>query len=184
MTKGRDSNENRRDPYSEEFKAFIVSGWAPDPDALPARLPAAGPAAVRRERLAQEFPDTTVVIPAGPLKARSNDTDYRFRPHSAFAYYTGLGEDREPDAVLVLDADEATLFFRPRAPRTDREFYADARYGEMWVGRRDSLDEMSAATGLACRDIRELEDVIRHAPRPLAVIREADPSVTELVDGA
>ena len=184
MTKGRDSNENRRDPYSEEFKAFIVSGWAPDPDALPARLPAAGPAAVRRERLAQEFPDATVVIPAGPLKARSNDTDYRFRPHSAFAYYTGLGEDREPDAVLVLDGEEATLFFRPRAPRTDREFYADARYGEMWVGRRDSLDEMSAATGLACRDIRELEDVIRHAPRPLAVIREADPSVTELVDGA
>ena len=184
MTKGRDSNENRRDPYSEEFKAFIVSGWAPDPDALPARLPAAGPAAVRRDQLAQEFPDTTVVIPAGPLKARSNDTDYRFRPHSAFAYYTGLGEDREPDAVLVLDGEEATLFFRPRAPRTDREFYADARYGEMWVGRRDSLDEMSAATGLACRDIRELEDVIRHSPRPLAVIREADPSVTELVDGA
>ncbi len=184
MTKGRDSNENRRDPYSEEFKAFIVSGWAPDPDALPARLPAAGPAAVRRERLTQEFPDATLVIPAGPLKARSNDTDYRFRPHSAFAYYTGLGEDREPDAVLVLDGEEATLFFRPRAPRTDREFYADARYGEMWVGRRDSLDEMAAATGLACRDIRELEDVIRHSPRPLAVIREADPSVTELVDGA
>lgn len=184
MTKGRDSNENRRDPYSEEFKAFIVSGWAPYPDAMPGRLPAAGPASFRRAELTQEFPDATLVIPAGPLKARSNDTDYRFRPHSAFAYYTGLGEDREPDAVLVLDADEATLFFRPRAPRTDREFYADARYGEMWVGRRDSLDEMAAATGLACRDIRELEDVIRHSPRPLAVIREADPSVTELVDGA
>ncbi len=66
----------------------------------------------------------------------------------------------------MLDADEATLFFRPRAPRTDREFYADARYGEMWVGRRDSLDEMAAATGLACRDILELEDVIRRA-RPV-----------------
>ncbi|MHA6524222.1 aminopeptidase P family protein [Tessaracoccus sp. G1721] len=184
MTKGRDSNESRRDPYSEEFKAFIVSGWAPYPDALPERLPAAGPAANRRARLAQEFPDAILVIPAGPLKARANDTDYRFRPHSAFAYYTALGEDREPDAALVLDGEDATLFFRPRAPRTDREFYADARYGEMWVGRRDSLDEMSAATGLPCRDIRELEDVINHAPRPLAVIREADPSVTELVDGA
>ena len=38
MNEGRDSNENRRDPYSEEFKAFIVSGWAPYPDTLPERL--------------------------------------------------------------------------------------------------------------------------------------------------
>ncbi len=45
MTKGRDRNENRRDPFSEAFKTFIVSDWAPYPDALPERLPAAGPAA-------------------------------------------------------------------------------------------------------------------------------------------
>ena len=179
-----DRSGNRRDPYSEEFKTFIVSGWAPYPDALPERLPAASYAAARRNQLAQEFAGTTLVVPAGPLKARSNDTDYRFRPHSAFAYYTGLGEDREPDAVLLIQDDDATLFFRPRAPRTDREFYADARYGEMWVGQRDSLEEMAAAVGLPCRDIRELEDVIRHTPGPLAVIREADPTVTALVDGS
>ncbi len=184
MNEGRDSNENRRDPYSEEFKAFIVSGWAPYPDTLPERLPAADHAAARRARLTAEFPDATVVIPAGPLKTRSNDTDYRFRPHSAFAYYTGLGEDREPDAVLVADVEGATLFFRPRAPRTDREFYADARYGEMWVGQRDSLEEMSAAVGLPCRDIRELKEALTAATWPLLVIREADPSVTALIDAA
>ncbi|MHA6511123.1 aminopeptidase P family protein [Tessaracoccus sp. Z1128] len=184
MTEARDSNESRRDPYSEEFKAFIVSDWAPYPEALPETLPAVAYARARRARLAEQVAATTLVIPAGPLKQRSNDTDYRFRPHSAFAYYTGLGEDREADAVLVLAGGEPTLFFRPPAPRTDREFYADPRYGEMWVGRRDTLDQMSAATGLPCRDIRGLEAALREAAAPLAVIREADPAVTKLVDDA
>ncbi|WP_353081385.1 aminopeptidase P family protein, partial [Tessaracoccus lapidicaptus] len=179
-----DRSENRRDPYSEEFKAFIVSDWAPYPDRLPERLPAAQYAAERRRRLVAEFPAATLVLPAGPLKTRSNDTDYRFRPHSAFAYYTGLGEDREPDAVLVVRDDDATLFFRPRAPRTDREFYADARYGEMWVGQRDSLEEMSAATGLTCRDIRELDAALRESGGPFGVIRGADAAVTAQVDAA
>lgn len=176
-----DSNANRRDPFSEQFKKFIVSDWAPYSAELPNELPSAPWAATRRKRLAEEFPGATLVLAAGPLKVRANDTDYRFRPHTAFAYYTGLGEDREPDAALVLRDDSAILFFRPRAPRTDREFYADARYGEMWVGQRDSLDEMAAATGLECRDIRSLEEHLAGAER-LLVIREADPAVTELVD--
>ena len=64
------------------------------------------------------------MIGAGGLKTRSNDTDFRFRPHSAFAHLTGLGTDREPDAVLVLEptdaGHDATLYFKPRAPRDDR----------------------------------------------------------------
>lgn len=178
-----DSNENRRDPFSEAFKKFIVSDWEPYSSQLPSQLPAASFAAERRARLAAAYPGTTLVLPAGPLKQRANDTDYRFRPHSAFAYYTGLGEDREPDAVLVIKDDEATLFFRPRAPRTDREFYADPRYGEMWVGKRDSLDEMAAATGLAVRHIQELAPALAEAA-DLLVIREADPATTALVDQA
>lgn len=175
-----DSSTNRRDPFSEEFKKFIVSSWAPYSSELPALLPSAPWAAKRRTKLASQLPGQTLVIPAGALKVRANDTDYRFRPHTAFAYYTGLGEDREPDAVLVIKDDQSTLFFRPRAPRTDREFYADARYGEMWVGQRDSLAELSAATGLDCQDIRGLEEFLVGSD-PL-VIREADPEVTALVD--
>ncbi len=41
-----------------------------------------------------------LVLPAGPLKVRSNDCDYRSPPTSAFAHQTGLGID-EPDAVLT-----------------------------------------------------------------------------------
>jgi Xaa-Pro aminopeptidase len=178
-----DESENRRDPFSEAFKKFIVSDWAPYSEELPEALPAAPWAATRRAALAAAHEGATLVLPAGPLKQRSNDTDYRFRPHSAFAYYTGLGEDREPDAVLVVAGADATLYFRPRAPRTDREFYADARYGEMWVGTRDSAEEMAAATGLEVAHIDELEPALA-AATDLRVIREADPAVTALVDAA
>ena len=88
------------------------------------------------------FPGERLVIPAGGLKIRSNDTDYRFRPHSAFAHLTGLGTDREPDAVLVLeptdDGHDAALYFSPRArgtPRSSTPTRATARCG--WAaGRR------------------------------------------------
>src|SRR5690606_8740908 len=109
---------------------------------------------------------------------RSNDTDYRFRPHTAFTYYSGLGEDREPDAVLVIRDDEATLFFKPRAPRTDREFYADSRYGEVWVGKRDSLEEMASAIQIDTRPISDLPEVLREAGNKTLVIRDADPAIT------
>src|SRR5699024_3129875 len=122
-------------------------------DVLPDQLPASVAAVARRAKVSELFPGDRLVIPAGGLKVRSNDTDFRYRPHSAFAHLTGLGTDREPDAVLVLeptdDGHDATLYFKPRAPRTDPEFYADARYGEMWVGQRESLPEMSAMTGLS-----------------------------------
>ncbi len=182
MSEKLDRNENRRDQFSEAFKTFIVSGWAPYSDVLPERLPSAEFAAARRAALGKAFPGKTLVIPAGPLKTRSNDTDYRFRPHSAFAYYTGLGEDREPDAVLVVKDDTATLYFRPRAPRTDREFYADSTYGEMWVGQRDSLEEMAAAIDLPCRSILDFGSELPTGD--LLVLREADENVTALVDKA
>ena len=115
--------------------------------------------------MSAQFPGERLVIPAGGLKVRSNDTDYRFRPHSAFAHLTGLGTDREPDAVLVLEptdsGHDATLYFRPRAPRDSEEFYADSRFGELWVGRRPSLEEMSALCDIPCAAISELPDQLR-----------------------
>ena len=164
---------NRAVPFSDAFKAFIAQGWAPYPTALPEPLPATAWTAARREALGAQFPGERLVVAAGGLKVRSNDTDYRFRPHSAFAHLTGLGTDREPDAVLVLEPvdpqtgdptsnrHDATLYFKPRAPRDSSEFYADARYGEMWVGRRPSLDEMGALTGLRTAPVDELLDHLR-----------------------
>src|SRR5918995_7301874 len=93
---------NRQVPFSEAFKEFIAKGWAPYPTELPKPLASAPYAARRRRQISSQFPGDRLIIPAGGLKTRSNDTDYRFRPHSAFAHLTGLGTDHEPDAVLVL----------------------------------------------------------------------------------
>ena len=156
---------NRQIPFSDAFKKFIVEGWAPYPPRLPDQLPAAVWARRRRERVSARFPGERLVIPAGGLKVRSNDTDYRFRPHSAFAHLTGLGTDREPDAVLVLEptdsGHDATLYFKPRAPRDSEEFYADSRFGELWVGRRPSVQEMSALCDIPCAAISELPEHLR-----------------------
>lgn len=77
------------------------------------------------------------MIPAGSLKQRSNDTDYPFRAHSAFAHLTGWENDCEPDSVLVFEptaeGHDVTLYFRERADRTTSEFYSDAQIGEFSI---------------------------------------------------
>ncbi|NDO90826.1 aminopeptidase P family protein [Cellulosimicrobium composti] len=192
----RGSNRSQR-PDSDAFKAFITSGWAPRAALDVEPLPAAPYTAARRAALSARFPGARLVVPAGPLKTRSNDTDYRFRPHSAFAHLTGYGTDQEPDAVLVLHPVEpgtgddgsdhhAVLYVRPLAARDTEEFYADARYGEFWVGARPSLDDVTTATGIEARHVDELRDALAKDVGPggvtLLVVAGADEAVEALVE--
>lgn len=103
MSEEQPAKPNRQNPFSEAFREFIPQGWAPYASELPPARPAAAWTPARRAAIGAQFPTDRLVIPAGGLKVRANDTDYPFRPDTAFAYYTGLGEDREPDAVLVLE---------------------------------------------------------------------------------
>ncbi|MCW2804343.1 MAG: pepP [Propionibacteriaceae bacterium] len=182
------AQSNRATPFSEAFKRFIGEDWAPYSSEMPQLLPAAVAASTRRQRVSALFPGDRLVIPAGDLKVRSNDTDYRFRPHTAFAHLTGLGTDREPGAVLVLEptdsGHQATLYFKPRPPRDSEEFYANARYGEMWVGMRPSLEEMSHLCGLTCAPIDDLEaELGKNAEGTrIRLVPGADEAVTALVD--
>ncbi|MDO4887356.1 MAG: aminopeptidase P family protein [Actinomycetaceae bacterium] len=175
-------------PRNQAFKDFIGSDWGPRP-AGPDRGPAADYLAARHAKISERFPGVRLVLPAGGLKVRNNDCDYRFRAHSAFAHMTGLGAELEPDAVLVLDptetGHEATLYFHPRAPRSSEEFYADARHGEFWVGARPSLEEMSTLTGLRCRPLDTLSDALdkdlgKGGVR-LAVVPQSDAAVEATV---
>jgi Xaa-Pro aminopeptidase len=147
------STTNRKQPFPRGFLDTISTGWAERPETLPAPRPQAAYAAVRRAALSAAFPGTRLVIPAGSLKQRSNDTDYVFRAHSAFAHLTGWASDSEPDSVLVFeptdDGHDITLFFRERADRTTTEFYADATVGEFWIGPRPSLAGVAADLGIA-----------------------------------
>lgn len=195
----RVNNRSQR-PASDAFKTFMASSWAPASDALPQRAEVAEHAARRRRAISEKFKGERLVIPAGPLKVRSNDTDYRFRPHSAFAHLTGLGLDHEPEAVLVLEPvaegqgddgghHHATLYFRPLAGRDTEQFYASARYGEFWIGPRPTLAEFEALLGLDTADIAALEvaltkDVGVTAIGGLSVrlVREVDINVDALID--
>lgn len=189
----RGSNRSQR-PQSAAFREFISEKWQPRSQELPGREAAADFTPARREAVSAAFPGERLIIPAGGLKVRSNDTDYRFRPHSAFAHLTGLGTDEEPDAVLVLhpryDAEgepaghDSVLYFRPLASRESEEFWADARYGEFWVGSRPTLEELEVRTGITCAHIDDLADAIAKdaGQVDLRVVPEADEQVSALVE--
>ncbi len=147
-------------PTSDAFREFIFSGWAEHPDVPPSPRPQAAYAAARRLRLAAKFPGATLVIPAGPAKVRSNDTDYPYRAHSAFSHLTGWASDTVPGSVLIIGAGDdapATLYFTPTAGRDSEEFYANAAIGEFWTGPRPSLAHVSSDLGLDTRDLAELD---------------------------
>ena len=148
-----ETNTNRRQPFPQGFLDTIGTGWAERPDTIPAPRDVAPYAAHRREALSQLFPGRRLVVPAGAFKQRSNDTDYPFRAHSAFAHLTGWGADAVPDSVLVFDPDgdahDVTLYVRDRATRETPEFYRDASIGEFWVGPRPSLAAVAAELGVA-----------------------------------
>jgi Xaa-Pro aminopeptidase len=186
--------DHRSKPSSDAFLSFISSSWGPRDATPPTRIAAAPYAERRRDAVSQAFPGERLVIPAGGFKVRSNDTDYRFRPHSAFAHLTGLGTDREPDAVLVLEprddqdggGHEAVIYFRPRAERDSKEFFGDARYGEFWVGVRPSLAEVEAELGITARHIDELTEAIKKDLGAIGVriVRDAEPDLARQLDEA
>ena len=148
---------NRKQPFPRGFLDTISTGWAERPESIPAPRAQASYAATRRAAVSAAFPGKRLVIPAGSLKQRSNDTDYPYRAHSAFAHLTGWASDSEPDSILVFDPTDAghdvTLYFRERADRTTTEFYADATVGEFWIGPRPSLAGVAADLAVATQHL-------------------------------
>ncbi|WP_209325058.1 aminopeptidase P family protein [Brevibacterium renqingii] len=182
----RVNNRSHR-PNSQAFRDFVASGWDRTPLNAEA-LAAAGFTPARRAQVSAAFPGERLVVPAGGLKVRSNDTDYRFRAHSAFIHLTGLEADSEPDAVLVFepsdDGHEVTLYFRPRAGADTEEFFSDSRYGEYWVGPRADLAAMSTMTGIATENSAIVDDAITKDLGAISVrlVRQADSRIDGVID--
>ena len=65
---------NRQTPFSEAFKQFICTDWAPYDQTMPAPLAGATAAAAHRARLSTIYPGQRLIVPAGGLKARSTRT--------------------------------------------------------------------------------------------------------------
>lgn len=101
----------------------------------------------RRDALRALMPDNSVaVIFTNPMKNRSNDTEFAYRPNSDFYYLTGF---REPNAVLVLFKNEQEmgqvrtheiLFVQPKDPR--REQWDGERLGVEGVKKHLKIQEV------------------------------------------
>jgi Xaa-Pro aminopeptidase len=148
-----------RTPHSKEFLDYISSGWATNAPAKVAVDKVAPFAKARREAVAAAFPGKVLVIEAGAPKTRSNDTEYRYRPHAAFAHLTGWGSRTVADSVLVIDAklNKDILFLRPTAGKDSDEFFANPAIGEFWVGTRPTLGEISSLLDIETRDLADLD---------------------------
>jgi Xaa-Pro aminopeptidase len=176
--------ERTRTPDSPVFKQFMGSHWAENPSPTPTLTDMAKQAAARRQKLVDAFPGDVLVIPAGSPKQRSNDTDYPYRPHTAFTYLTGWGSDTVPGSVLVLrDTSPARLYVLGPAGRDTDEFYANAAIGEFWTGPRPSLGDVSAMLGI---DVDGLDNrpSLDSFDQPVRIIREADDALTRELDGS
>jgi len=182
-------SNNRGRPVTDEFRAFVATNWVPRPTAKPVPAEVVPYAARRRAAVSAAFPGERLVIPAGGLKVRNNDCDYVFRPHTAFAHLTGLGGDREPNAVLVLEpledgSHESILYFRPLADRDTEEFFGDSRYGEFWVGARPGLADIEAELAVSARHINDFPDAVGKniGATGIRIVRDADRELTAAVD--
>ena len=177
----RATNRSQR-PHSEKFLKYIASGWADKDATLPKTHEAAGFAARRRHTVAEAFAGKVIIIEAGGMKQRSNDTDYRFRAHSAFAHLTAWGANTVPDSVLVIDTrhNTQTIYLRETAGRDSDEFFANPAIGEFWVGQRPTLQQVSALLDIDTKSLSEYDD-FRASLHDSDVIALDNPALAEFV---
>ncbi|SDK80108.1 aminopeptidase P family protein [Streptomyces indicus] len=156
---------------SDELAESMRSGWADTELTDLEPIAQAAHTARRRAALSAAFPGERLVIPAGNLKTRSNDTEYSFRASTEYAYLTG---NQTEDGVLVLEpvegGHEATLYLLPRSNRENGEFWLDGQ-GELWVGRRHSLTEAEKLYGIPASDVRKLAEALAESTGPTRVVR-------------
>ena len=140
---------------------FMSTGWAEQPITV-SQLPNSAQHKLRRERLSQAYPGAYIAVPSGTEQVRANDTNFRFRTDSDFAYLVGPGE---PDGMLVLEPREggghdSVLFVLPHN-RGQAEFLTDRVHGELWVGRHRGVDESQIFYGVdRCLPSSEIESYL------------------------
>jgi Xaa-Pro aminopeptidase len=172
---------NFNDPYSPRLTAFMAEGWSElvDPEGPPS--PPGELIARRRSRLRARLPGPwPSVVPAGTAWRRNDDQLHPFRPSSDYVWLTG---DQSAGGVLVVDPESPAgdvIFVAPPSRRDNGEFYQDAARGELWVGRRQSLEARSVTLGIECRPLAELPSTLA-AIGPAMASRSYDAGVDGLV---
>jgi Xaa-Pro aminopeptidase len=177
-------------PMAEHLKRAVAADWDPAPPmphpAHTAESSVAPHAARRRAALSEKFPGTLLVVPAGAMAVRANDTDYPFRAASSFTWLTG---ETAADAVLVMSptgsGHSATLYVREYAGAGSAEYFTSRLHGSLWVGNVPNPADTEAVLGLPTRGLDELGAALwAWRERPAAVLRGVDPGVDALLPGA
>ncbi|MFC4337804.1 aminopeptidase P family protein [Salininema proteolyticum] len=173
------AGERPHDPkFPQKFLDFMASGWGPA-DVSVSELEQARWHRLHRERLSAVFPGETLIVPTGEEKVRANDTFFRFRASSDFAWLTG---DLDPEGVLVMtpsgSGHDAVLYRRPRKGTDSDEFFRSAKYGELWIGRRFGLEETATRLGVETKDVEELDGLLSSLKRDkVRVLRDVDAAI-------
>src|SRR6185437_6827832 len=81
-TAAENPNANRSTtPVSTTFRDYISTQWAERTETAPEPREVAPFAAARRQRISAMHPGERLIIPSGPARVRSNDTDYAYSAH-------------------------------------------------------------------------------------------------------
>jgi Xaa-Pro aminopeptidase len=172
-------------PIADAMAEFMKEGWAPSPLTGVNPHPSIPFTKIRREKLSKQYPGSRLIFPSGSLKIRSNDSDYPFRAHSAYSWFTGIvASDCVPDSLFVMEPNgsghDALLFIHPRSPRDNDEFYKNTRHGEFWIGRRMTLEETETKYELKVHQIESIEEFLANKKDTL-IIRGEDKNIDGLV---
>jgi Xaa-Pro aminopeptidase len=171
MGKKVNATNRSRTPHSKEFLDFIASDWQEQVPPTQNPWKVASYAKIRREAIAKQLAGKVLVIAAGEMKTRSNDTEYRYRAHTAFSYFTGWGSEAVPGSILLIDARAekaiSTLYFLPTAGKETDEFFANPAIGEFWVGARPGLQEVSEILDIQTASIHEFKKNIKELGKHL-----------------
>jgi len=174
-------------PTATAFTQYISGQWAQTPETLPPPREHASYAAKRRARISAMHPSKRLILPAGDLKTRSNDTEYAYRAHSAFAHLTGWGADTVAGSVLVMeptaDGHVATIYLRESAKHGSSEFYANPQIGEFWQGKRPSLEHVATDLGLQTASLTDFPAVLDAVDTNTLIVRDGDREITDQIDG-
>jgi Xaa-Pro aminopeptidase len=182
----------RRAPHDIPLGSWLIStlaeGWDPAPKVAHAAPPgAAASAAAHRAALSQRFPTATIVVPAGEAPVRANDTQYGFRPHSAYAYLTS---DQAEHGVLVLHPEpsgtghQATLYLPHREGPGTPDYFTDRRRGAVWVGGIPDSVTTASALNLPVRPLVDLHGDLARAGGGVRLLRGVDPALDRSLPGA
>jgi len=173
-------------PTQDAMSEFMKTGWATDEEEIISAHPVTAYTKLRRDKLSKKYLGKRLIFPAGCLKVRSNDTDYPFRAHSAFAWITGIvATDSVPDSIFIMepagDGHEPYLFVHPRSSRDSDQFYKNTRYGEFWIGKRLSLNQTQSKYQVTVREVDQIESFLANKIDSV-IIRGEDLKIDQLVD--